>query len=375
MRQFLPSLRLVGADALRDGALQARSVAIEGGRIAKGPFPEVDVSGYLVLPGIVDLERPVDAVPRPASCAGAPTWDDVEVHTGIDGVTTAMVRQNWNWASGIDDREAALSSLSALRKWRRGTGTDLRIQLHVETHLMDWEAAVHEHADGETVSQVIFRNRLGQAMAEATFQRDARQAHLRALSKRSQDVPRFLCRLAENFDRVGVLYGSQGDPDGETREFFSMIGGRICLRPATRAAAALARAVGDPVLLSASDILQPSDASADFSAERFVTTYKNSALVSQGRPGCLVQAAFHLVGKGGMTLADAWSLVSTRPAEIARLPDRGRIAYGQRADLVIVHPHTRKVHATLAGGCLTYATDELAARFADLPSVFEHAAE
>ena len=49
------SLRLTGATVLRDGALQQRSVAFEDGRISKGPLPEVDLSGYLVLPGIVDL--------------------------------------------------------------------------------------------------------------------------------------------------------------------------------------------------------------------------------------------------------------------------------------------------------------------------------
>ena len=49
------SLRLTGATVLRDGAMQARSVAIQDGRISKGPLPEVDLRGYFILPGIIDL--------------------------------------------------------------------------------------------------------------------------------------------------------------------------------------------------------------------------------------------------------------------------------------------------------------------------------
>ena len=55
MPQTLPSLRLTGATILRDGALQDRSVAFAEGRITRGPLPEVDLTGYLVLPGIIDL--------------------------------------------------------------------------------------------------------------------------------------------------------------------------------------------------------------------------------------------------------------------------------------------------------------------------------
>ena len=51
----LPPLRLTGGLALRDGALQARSVALAGGRFVRAPLPEVAVPGCLILPGIVDL--------------------------------------------------------------------------------------------------------------------------------------------------------------------------------------------------------------------------------------------------------------------------------------------------------------------------------
>ena len=55
MDRTLPPLRLAGATVLRDGTMQDRTVAIAGGRIDAGPFPAVDLTGYYILPGIIDL--------------------------------------------------------------------------------------------------------------------------------------------------------------------------------------------------------------------------------------------------------------------------------------------------------------------------------
>ncbi len=55
MPALLPPLRLTGALVLRDGELQRRSLAFAAGRLTRGPLPEVDLSGFLILPGIVDV--------------------------------------------------------------------------------------------------------------------------------------------------------------------------------------------------------------------------------------------------------------------------------------------------------------------------------
>ena len=55
MQSYLPPLRLTGAQVLREGEIQRRSVALDQGRIVKGPLPEVDLTGYYILPGIIDL--------------------------------------------------------------------------------------------------------------------------------------------------------------------------------------------------------------------------------------------------------------------------------------------------------------------------------
>ena len=71
----------------------------------------------------------------------------------------------------------------------------------------------------------------------------------------------------------------------------------------------------------------------------------------------------------------AWALISQYPAEIMRLPDRGTLTPGRRADLVIVQAETRQIVAPISGGALAYLSPEAAGRFAAGPVDLHLAAE
>jgi alpha-D-ribose 1-methylphosphonate 5-triphosphate diphosphatase len=104
MTRLPSSLRLTGAQVLRDGALCRRSVAIEDGRISKGPLPEVDLRGYYILPGIIDLHG--DAFERhmaPRPSAPVPTQRALRAtdrDAAANGVTTAWRAHSWSWEGG-----------------------------------------------------------------------------------------------------------------------------------------------------------------------------------------------------------------------------------------------------------------------------------
>jgi alpha-D-ribose 1-methylphosphonate 5-triphosphate diphosphatase len=91
----LPPLRLTGAQVLRDGEMQRRSVALADGRLTRGPLPEVDMTGYLILPGIVDLhgdgfERQI--YPRPsANFPLASGLASADREAAAHGVTTSYL--------------------------------------------------------------------------------------------------------------------------------------------------------------------------------------------------------------------------------------------------------------------------------------------
>jgi len=376
-----PAMRLTGALSLRDGQLQARSVVIENGLIGKGPLPEVDLGGYLILPGIIDMhgdgfERHL--LPRPTAdfpIEQALVATDREA--AACGITTAWMAQSWSWEGGHRGPDFAEEFLRALDACRGRLITDLRVQIRCETHTTDTLDRLLAAVEAHKVGYVVFNNHLDEvahlaesahaevaAMARAVGRRaEDYVADVRAARRQAPAVPRYLCTLADAFDRLGVLYGSHDDRDAETRETFSMIGAKICEFPLTRAVAKLARAVNDPVVMGAPNVVRGGSQAGNVSARDLVASGHCDALVSDYCYPALARAAFHLVDEGVLGLPAAWALISKRPAEIMRLTDRGTIAEGKRADLVIVNEATRDIEATLVAGRIAHLTGEAARRF------------
>ena len=55
-------------------------------------------------------------------------------------------------------------------------------------------------------------------------------------------------------------------------------------------------------------------------------------------------------------------MISTRPAQIMGLDDRGVLEIGRRADLTIVNADTRQIEATMSGGRWTHLCGDVATR-------------
>ncbi len=394
MLQTLPSLRLTGATILRDGALQQRSIAFSEGRITRGPLPEVDLTGYLILPGIIDLhgdafERHIS--PRPSAPFALQTGlRATDRDAAANGVTTAWLAQSWSWEGGTRGPDFALSLMQALSDYRaRDALTDLRLQIRCETHTVETEARLVEAVRHFGIDYVVFNDHLDEAehMLAARPEEfhfwakrlgrtsETHRAALLTAQRQRREVPRYLCRLAEQFDALGVTYGSHDDPDGETRETFSMIGAKICEFPTARPAAALARAVGDPILMGAPNVVRGGSQAGNIAATELIRAGLCDALVSDYYYPALAQAAFQLADDGLLPLAAAWDMVSSRPAHILRLHDRGRLDPGLRADMVVIDPSTRAIEATISGGRISHLAGEAAHRFTCVPHRAAMAAE
>ena len=381
MPQKLPPLRLTGATVLRDGQMQDRSVVIEDGRISKGPHPAVDLSGFWILPGIIDLhgdafERHI--APRPsAPFPIANGLASVDRDAATNGVTTAWLAQSWSWEGGKRSPDYAEDLLHALDAYRPRALTDLRVQLRVETHMVDSGARLLAAVRRHGIDYVVFNNHLDEAInawqvkpgviadwaAKHRISPEELMSKVTEAKERSGQVPRFLCRLAEAFDTMGVIYGSHDDETAETREWFSTIGARICEFPTARPPAAVARAIGDPVLMGAPNVVRGGSQGGNIAAVKLIRDGLCQALVSDYHYPALHQAAFHLVDQGITDLPCAWAMISTVPAQILRLPDRGRIEHGRRADLVVVNKQTQAIEATLSGGKLSHLCGLAARRF------------
>ncbi|WP_424944589.1 alpha-D-ribose 1-methylphosphonate 5-triphosphate diphosphatase [Aliiroseovarius crassostreae] len=389
----LPSFRMTHATILRDREMQRRSVVVQDGRISKGALPEVNLSGYWILPGVIDLhgdafERhmaPRIGVHFPAETALRATDADA----AAAGVTTAWLAHGWSWEGGHRGPDAAERFLAEMSHYRPRAHTDLRVQLRCETHAIDTANRLQDAVERHKIDYVVFNNHLDEATKLSMTQPGAlaNWAHklglqppdlmraVEAARAQAGDVPRHLCRLAERFDQLGVSYGSHDDPDGDTRERFSMIGARICEFPLSKSAAQAAHAVGDPVIMGAPNVVRGGSQSGNIAAQQLIRFGLCDALVSDYYYPALTQAAFRLMDDGIRTLPEAWAMISSNPADILGLFDRGRIAYGKRADLTVIHQETRRVEATISGGRITYLAGEAAHRFTRMGERLSLAAE
>jgi alpha-D-ribose 1-methylphosphonate 5-triphosphate diphosphatase len=76
----------------------------------------------------------------------------------------------------------------------------------------------------------------------------------------------------------------------------------------------------------------------------------------------MLAAPFRLAADGVVPFGAAWPLVSRNPARAAGLADRGEIATGQRADLLLVNatrPGEPKLVASLVAGVLRHVSQPL----------------
>ena len=115
--------------------------------------------------------------------------------------------------------------------------------------------------------------------------------------------------------------------------------------------------------MGAPNVVRGGSQTGNIAAQDLVQERLCDALVSDYYYPALMQAAFHLVDEEVMDLPQAWAMISTRPAEILRLPDRGVIDYGRRADLAVVNAETRAVEATICEGRIAHLAGEAAHRF------------
>jgi alpha-D-ribose 1-methylphosphonate 5-triphosphate diphosphatase len=378
----LPPIRLVNARALMDGALQDHPVSIGDGRIAADGGRDIDLSGYLLLPGVIDLhgdgfERHLS--PRPtAPFDKARGLASVATELVANGITTAWLAQSWSWEGGFRSGDAATALLTALDQARGEVLADIRVQLRLETHVIDQHSAVLEAVERHGVDFVVFNNHLPEAVEMAASRplrfaswasqtsRTAEEmlAVVRAAEAQEPEVPAALTAIAGRFAALGVTMGSHDDATADTRAFYRGIGAAISEFPTTFEAARAAHAAGEPVLMGAPNVVRGGSQTGNIAASALVAEGLVDALMSDYYYPALPQAAWALVDAGISDLPTAWKLVSEAPARIMGLADRGRLAEGLRADLIAMNPETRRVELTLSAGRVAHLSGEAARRVA-----------
>ncbi|MEM8630814.1 MAG: hypothetical protein AAGF74_06245 [Pseudomonadota bacterium] len=333
------------------GALEARALSIADGAIAPDSGRIVDLDGYILAPGLVDLHAAPHTVEMPL---GAPALDldQVQQDAAAAGITTVWLGQRWP-LSGQDAR-AALAALRDLRDARACARIDLRTQVIVDTPLQAGVSELILAIEQGLVDFLCIETGVTGAGKPALRPVASDAGGKERQSKPNGSVTRELCRIADSLEASYLPFGSFGDPDGDTRARFSMIGAKVAIAPQGKTAIRAAGAVGDPVVLRAcGDDFETPGALHALVADA-VEKRHWFVLASGKRFGATAERVWNLADHGVLDLPKAWTLASARPAKTMGLCDRGVLETGRRADVVVLNATTRQIEATIAGGRLVF---------------------
>ncbi|MEP2718079.1 alpha-D-ribose 1-methylphosphonate 5-triphosphate diphosphatase [Pseudophaeobacter sp.] len=381
MRQL--ELTFQGGDVLLpDGLMPNGEIAIAEGKISNSAHGRrVDLTGYLVLPGIIDphgdgFERHL-APRRGAMKQLTEGLFAAEAELAANGLTTAVLAQFYSWEGGLRGPEFAHRVFEGIAEVRAGLVTDLLPQLRFETHLLDDYAALPDKVSDWGISYVVFNDHLpharlaggkkpprltGQAL-KAGRNPDKHLEMLQKMHRRSSEVPAALETLCAVLRSQGVRIGSHDDQTEVDRTIWRARGVQITEFPETLEAAQAARAGGDHIILGAPNVVRGGSHKGNASALELISMGLCDALASDYHYPSPRRAALLLARNGVLDLSAAWALVSSGPAQLLGLTDRGDLTLGKRADLVILDKASERVAATLSGGRVSYLSGEIAARF------------
>ncbi len=147
--------------------------------------------------------------------------------------------------------------------------------------------------------------------------------------------------IAAHCRRLGIALASHDDATTAHVEESLALGSVIAEFPTTEEAARASHALGLQVLMGAPNIVRGGSHSGNVAAHHLASLGILDILSSDYYPASLLDAVFRIAQDEGnaFTLPQAVSLVTRNPARALRLEDRGVIAEGKRADLVLARAH------------------------------------
>ena len=375
---------IVGGRALLpDGSLEETDVTLRDGQIAAiGATPGIaarrwHAPGLLVLPGMVDLHGDAferQLMPRPGvRFSDELALAETDRQLLANGITTAYHGLTYSWEPGLRDGDSARRFVAKLREMRPELACDTRLHLRFETFNLDAEQEVTSWIEGGLVDLFAFNDhtddiadRLGDANKLSTYaartglSSDAFAALLMKVKDRAGEVPGSMQRIAAAARHKSVPMASHDDMSPDVQAGFLALGCNICEFPLDRATARAALERGAFTVLGAPNVVRGGSHAARLGGREAVAERLCSVLTSDYYYPALMAAAFMLVDLELIDLPGAWRLVSTNAADAVNLGDRGRIAPGQRADLLLVDwqpGRMPRLVATFVAGEAVFAAD------------------
>jgi alpha-D-ribose 1-methylphosphonate 5-triphosphate diphosphatase len=365
---------IVGGRVLTPHGLQTgATLQIEHGRISSlesgARHPKWDARGLLVLPGIVDLHGDAferQLMPRPGVHFDAHlALIDTDRQLIANGITTAFHGLTYSWEPGLRGLEAGQAFVAALEAMRPSLACDARLHLRWETYNLDVAEEVASWLTSGVVALLAFNDHTPEMIRKASkpdallkyaersgLGFDEFRALLDRVHTRQPAVPAAIERLARVARAAGVPMASHDDDSPDQRRWFRSLGCAISEFPKNEATARVARDDGHDIVMGAPNVVRGGSHLSAVSASAMIAGGLCTILSSDYYYPAQLQAAFRLARDGICPLETAWKLIAENPARAGGLDDRGVIADGKRADLIIVDDRQAlpRVVATIVAG-------------------------
>jgi alpha-D-ribose 1-methylphosphonate 5-triphosphate diphosphatase len=369
--------RVLLADRFEETTVRAADGVIdavgEEGRSAR----RIDARGLLVLPGVVDIHGDAferQMMPRPGvHFAMDIALLDTDRQVVANGITTVFHGVTWSWEPGLRGADNARAILAAMEELRPRLGADTKFHLRHETFNLDAEPEVIDWIGARRIGVLAFNNHMPAMKDNAPIQPakiaemaqrsgislDEFLALVSRIARRANEVPGSIERLSAAAKANGVPLLSHDDISPEQRRWYRSMGCRLAEFPTTIETAQEAASAGDDVVLGAPNVVRGGSHIGWIDAKDMIARGLCSILASDYYYPAPLIAAFRLAADDVMPLEKAWALVSEIPAAAVGLADRGVIAAGRRADLILVDataPRPRAV-ATIVAGRIVHLTE------------------
>lgn len=357
------------------------SVRVESGHITGLDQPRdgarvIDGRGQILAPAIVDIHGDAferQLMPRPGV--------DFPVHAALletdrqlaaNGIATAYHALTLSWEPGLRSVAMGNAVLDGLFALAPRLTVENRLQLRWETFCFEALPLIERALAGPYKPSIAFNDHTsmavlhpGTALQDRPFDHDptfpvvdmtsqafatkmAERAKRSGLSQsdyvaliqsiwqRRAQVPGVMDQVAAMGRAFGAPMLSHDDSQARTRHVYHSLGAKICEFPMNLQAAQTARDLGDWIIFGAPNAARGGSHLGSPGAGDMIERGLCDILASDYFYPAMLSAMARLLSQGRGTLAQLWPLISTNPARALGLQDRGTIAPGQRADLVLL---------------------------------------
>ena len=369
-----------GARVYLPDGIADTTVTIDDGSIVEigGPVQGdvIDAHGLILAPALIDVHGDAferQLMPRPGvffpiEAAGL----DTDRQLATNGIATAYHAITLGWEPGLRDVARGRNLMQTMRDLAPRLLVENRVQLRWETFAFEALETIEWVLDGPLLPSVAFNDHTSMTMRaydvpiqDRAFEfspdftvaeldddrmrkRTASKAHRSGISEddyiallgeiwsRRNNVPSTIEKVAEMAREKGAPMLSHDDTRAETRAWFRDRGAQVAEFPMVLEAAEAARADGDTIIFGAPNAARGGSHIGSLGAGDMVEAGLCDALASDYFYPAMLAAVARLDADRRADRLKLWSLVSAGPARAMNLSDRGEIALGKRADLVLV---------------------------------------